>query len=94
MEELELGDDFGDLDEPMMAGSNDEFSDCDLDENENDKDEENTDMLTSSSPQPDTSGASSWLLSSQNSYAHANNEKMSWVNRARYADGALCFLCI
>ena len=63
LEELELGDDFDDLDNPMMAGSDDEFSDCDLDENENDKDEENTDMLTSSSPQSDTSGASSPLSS-------------------------------
>ena len=63
LEELELRDDFDNLDEPMMAGSDDDFSDCDLDENENDNDEENADMLTSSSPQQDTSGASSPLSS-------------------------------
>ena len=45
LEELELGDDFDDLDEPR---SDDEFSDCDLDDNENDdNNEDNTDLLTS-----------------------------------------------
>ena len=34
--DLELGDENDDLDEPMMSGSDDEFSDCDLDENDGD----------------------------------------------------------
>ena len=36
--ELELGDgdENDDLDEPMMPGIDDEFSDCDLDENDDD----------------------------------------------------------
>ena len=42
LEEFELGDNFDDLDEPMMAGSDDELSDCDLDENENDDNADNT----------------------------------------------------
>ena len=56
LEELELGDDFDDLDELMMAWSDDEFSDCDLDENENDDNVDNTDLLTSFQPQQGTSG--------------------------------------
>lgn len=39
LEELELGDENDDLDEPMMPGSDDEFSDCDLDGNEDDDDD-------------------------------------------------------
>ena len=34
LEELELEEEIDDLDKPMMPRSNDEFSDCDLDENE------------------------------------------------------------
>lgn len=60
---LELGDDCDDLDEPMMPGSEDEFSDCDLDEDENDdkydSDEDVNDEPTSSQPQQGTSAASS-----------------------------------
>ena len=54
LEELELEDDF-DMDEPMMPGSDDEFSDCDLDENEKD-DEGDTDEPMSSQPLPATAG--------------------------------------
>ena len=36
VDRLDLDDDFNDFDEPMMPGSDDEFSDCDLeDEDEN-----------------------------------------------------------
>ena len=58
LEELERGDDFDELDEPMMAGSDDEFNDCDLDENENDDNDNNTNLLTSIQPQQGSSGAS------------------------------------
>ena len=55
--ELELGDENDDLDEPMMPGSDDEFSDCDLDENDgDDNNDDSTWVPTSSQPQP---GASS-----------------------------------
>ena len=72
LEELELGDEIDDPDEPMIFRSDDEFSDCDLDENEDndDSNEDNTNVPTSSQPQPQkvTSGASSapppqWLSS-------------------------------
>ena len=64
LEELELGDENDDLDEPMIPGSDDEFSDCDLDENEDDDDANNDDITgvpTTSQPQPQqvNSGASS-----------------------------------
>ena len=61
LEELQLGDDCDDIDKPVMAGSDDEFSDCHLDEIENDDndDEDNTDAPTSPQTQPATSGASS-----------------------------------
>ena len=49
---LELGDDCDDMDEPMIPGSENEFSDCALDENENDdnfdSDEDINDKPTSS----------------------------------------------
>ena len=32
LDELDLEDDHDDLDEPMMPGSDDEFSDCDLED--------------------------------------------------------------
>ena len=63
LEELELGDDYDDLDEPKMAGNDDEFSDCDLDENENDDNDDSTNLLTSIQPQQGSSGASSPSLS-------------------------------
>ena len=41
VDRLDLDDDLDDFDEHMMPGSNDEFSDCDLeDEDENDSDDE------------------------------------------------------
>ena len=43
----------------MRAGSNDEFSDCDLHDNENDDNDDITDLLTSTQPQQGGSGASS-----------------------------------
>ena len=44
--ELDLGGDLDDIDEPIMAGSDDEFRGCDLDENENgdNTDKDNTDV--------------------------------------------------
>ena len=33
LDEFELENDFDDLDEPMMLGSDDEFSECGLDDN-------------------------------------------------------------
>ena len=61
LEELELGDENDDLDEPMMPGSDDEFSDCDLDENEDngDNNDDITGVPTTSQPQQVNSGASS-----------------------------------
>ena len=47
LEKLELEDDFDDMDEPIMPGTDDEFSDCDLDENE---------KPMSFQPLPDTAG--------------------------------------
>ena len=71
LEELELGDENDDLDEPMMPGSDDEFSDCDLDENEDDDDANNDDITgvpTTSQPQQVNSGASSTPFPPQWSY--------------------------
>ena len=52
--ELELGDgdENDDLDEPVMPGSDDEFSDCDLDENDDDNNDDSAWVPTSPQPQP------------------------------------------
>ena len=51
VDELDLQDDYDDFDEPMMPGSDDEFSDCDLDEEDNiASDEEDDQQTTPPSP--------------------------------------------
>ena len=49
MDELDLEDDYEDFDEPMMPGSDDEFSDCDL-EDEDDEDFSDDEQTTPPSP--------------------------------------------
>ena len=58
MDELDLEDDYEDFDEPMMPGSDDEFSDCDL-EDEDDEDFSDDEQTTPPSP---TQQASSTTL--------------------------------
>ena len=57
LDELDLEDDYDDLDEPMMPGSDDEFSDCNLEDEEDDKDVSNGEETTPPSPTQQTSSA-------------------------------------
>ena len=50
LDELELVDNQADFDEPMMPGSDDEFSDCELDENLEDENNSGDEQSTIPSP--------------------------------------------
>ena len=58
MDRLDLQDDSDDFDKPMLPGSKDEFSDCDLEDKDEDEDENDVSIGEQTSP-PSTQQASS-----------------------------------
>ena len=50
MDRLDLDDDYDDFDEPMMPGSEDEFSDCDLEDEDEDEDENDVSVGEQTTP--------------------------------------------